>query len=149
LGVSSQNQMKPEEQSRKGIDNQLKKANWVIQDRQNINLGAGPGIAIREFQTKAGPVDYALFANRKAIGVIEAKPAGRTLSGVAEQTANYIRNFPENIPHISSPLPFAYESTGVETYFTYKRCIYKRIYWIKLMNNSIVTIRFRSEAYKW
>jgi len=84
--------MKPEEQSRKGIDNQLKKANWVIQDRQNINLGAGPGIAIREFQTKAGPVDYALFANRKAIGVIEAKPAGSTLSGVAEQTANYIHN---------------------------------------------------------
>lgn len=109
--------MKPEERARKDIDNQLKKANWVIQDRQNINLGAGQGIAIREFQTKAGPVDYALFANRKAIGVIEAKPSGSTLSGVAEQTAKYIRNFPENIPHISSPLPFAYESTGVETYF--------------------------------
>ncbi len=109
--------MKPEEQARKDIDKQLKKANWAIQDGQNINLGAGPGIAIREFHTKAGPVDYALFANRKAIGVIEAKPAGRTLSGVAEQTANYIHNFPENIPHISSPLPFAYESTGVETYF--------------------------------
>ena len=109
--------MKPEEQARKDIDKQLKKANWAIQDSQNINLGAGPGVAIREFHTKVGPVDYALFANRKAIGVIEAKPAGRTLSGVAEQTANYIHNFPENIPHISSPLPFAYESTGFETYF--------------------------------
>lgn len=80
--------MKPEEQARKDIDKQLKKANWAIQDRQNINLGAGQGIAIREFHTKAGPVDYALFANRKAIGVIEAKPAGSTLSGVAEQTAS-------------------------------------------------------------
>lgn len=109
--------MKPEEQARKDIDKQLKKANWAIQDSQNINLGAGPGVAIREFHTKVGPVDYALFANRKAIGVIEAKPAGRTLSGVAGQTANYIHNFPKNIPHISSPLPFAYESTGVETYF--------------------------------
>jgi len=76
-----------------------------------------PGIAIREFNTNVGPVDYALFANRKAIGVIEAKPTGSTLCGVAEQTAKYIRNFPENIPHISSPLPFAYESTDVETYF--------------------------------
>ena len=84
--------MKPEEQARKDIDKQLKKANWAIQDRQNINLGAGPGIAIREFHTKAGPVDYALFANRKVIGVVEAKPAGSTLSGVAEQTANYIHN---------------------------------------------------------
>ena len=109
--------MKPEERARQDIDKQLKKANWVIQDRSNINLGAGPGIAIREFQTKTGPVDYALFANRKAIGVIEAKPAGSTLSGVAEQTAKYILSFPENIPHISSPLPFAYESTGFETYF--------------------------------
>ena len=109
--------MKPEERARKDIDKQLKKANWIIQDRSNLNLGAGSGIAVREFPTKAGPVDYALFANRKAIGVIEAKPAGSTLSGVAEQTSKYIRNFPKNIPHISSPLPFAYESTGVETYF--------------------------------
>ena len=64
--------MKPEERARQDIDKQLKKANWVIQDRSNINLGAEPGIAIREFQTKAGPVDYALFANRKAIGVVDA-----------------------------------------------------------------------------
>ena len=59
-------------------------------------MGAGTGIAVREFPTKAGPVDYALFTNRKAVGVLEAKPAGSTLSGVAEQTSKYIRNFPEN-----------------------------------------------------
>ena len=81
--------MKTEEQARKDIDKQLKKANWIIQDRQSINLSAGPGIAIREFNTKIGPVDYALFANRKAIGVVEAKSAGSTLSGVAEQTVGY------------------------------------------------------------
>ena len=62
--------MKPEEQARKDIDKQLKKANWAIQDRQNINLGAGPGIAIREFHTIAGPVDYALFANRNSVVII-------------------------------------------------------------------------------
>ena len=67
--------MKPEEQARQDIDEKLQKANWLIQDRLDINLGAGPGIAIREFNTNAGPVDYALFANRKAIGVVEAKPA--------------------------------------------------------------------------
>ncbi len=109
--------MKPEEQARQDIDKQLEKANWDIQDHKKINLSAGPGVAVREFPTNAGPVDYALFANRKAIGVVEAKPTGSTLSGVAEQTAKYIRNFPANVPHISSPLPFAYESTGSETYF--------------------------------
>jgi len=63
--------MKPEEEARRDIDKKLKKADWAIQDRSNLNLGAA-----REFSTNAGPVDYALFANRKAIGVIEAKPAG-------------------------------------------------------------------------
>ena len=90
--------MKPEEQARQEIDKKLQKADWLIQDRSNFNLGAAPGIAIREFPTNAGPVDYALFANRKAIGVVEAKPAGATLSGVAEQTAKYIRSFPDDIP---------------------------------------------------
>ena len=66
--------MKPEEQARQDIDKQLSKANWAIQDRSELNLGAAPGVAIREFPTNAGPVDYALFADRKAIGVIEAKP---------------------------------------------------------------------------
>ncbi len=45
----------------KDIDKQLKKANWIIQDRQSINLGVGPVIAIREFNTKIGPVDYAIL----------------------------------------------------------------------------------------
>jgi len=89
--------MKPEEKARQEIDKKLQKADWIIQDRSNFNLGAAPGVVIREFPTKVGPVDYALFANRKAIGVVEAKPAGATLSGVAEQTAKYIRDFPDNI----------------------------------------------------
>jgi type I site-specific restriction endonuclease len=70
--------MKPEEEARTHIDDKLQKANWILQDRLNINLGAGPGIAIQEFSTNAGPVDYALFAERKAISVIEAKPTGST-----------------------------------------------------------------------
>ena len=109
--------MKPEEKARKDIDHLLSKAGWVIQDVDEINLGAGLGVAVREYPTKTGPVDYALFVNRKAIGVIEAKAAGTTLSGVAEQSAKYIRNFPDNVLHFTLPLPFAYESTGVETFF--------------------------------
>jgi len=41
--------MKTEEQARKNIDNKLQKANLLIQDRSNLNLGAGPGVAVRDF----------------------------------------------------------------------------------------------------
>jgi type I restriction enzyme R subunit len=51
------------------------------------------------------------------VGVIEAKHVGDTLSGVAEQTAKYVGGIPNNLPHIHEPLPFAYESTGIETIF--------------------------------
>ncbi len=84
-------------------------------------MGAGLGIAVREFQTKAGPVDYALFVDRKAVGVIEAKPVGTTLSGVSEQSGKYSRRFPDNILHFILPLPFVYESTGVVTFFRDER----------------------------
>jgi type I restriction enzyme R subunit len=113
--------MKPEEQARQNIDQLLTKAGWIIQDVNEINLGAGLGVAVREYPTKTGPVDYALFADRKAIGVIEAKAVGTTLSGVAEQSEKYIRSFPDNVIHFTLPLPFAYESTGAETFFRDER----------------------------
>ena len=65
----------------------------------------------------SGEADYLLFVDRKAIGVIEAKPQGATLSGVAEQSEKYVAGIPENLPHFSEPLPFTYESTGTESYF--------------------------------
>jgi type I restriction enzyme R subunit len=72
---------------------------------------------VREFPLITGYADYLLFVNRKAAGVIEAKHEGTTLSGVAEQSEKYLAGIPENIPHVQNPLPFAYESTGIETYF--------------------------------
>ncbi len=108
--------LSPEEEARKEIDNLLTLAGWAVQDMKDLNLGTSLGVAIREFPTNKGPADYILFVNRVAVGVIEAKPEGTTLSGVAEQSQKYILGFPENIKHIE-PLPFAYESTGKETYF--------------------------------
>jgi len=113
--------MRPEEKAGQDIDQLLAKAGWIIQDVDEINLGAGLGVAVREYPTKTGPVDYALFVDRKAIGVIEAKSAGTTLSGVAEQSERYIHGFPDNVIHFTLPLPFAYESTGVETFFRDER----------------------------
>ena len=36
---------------------------------------------------------------------------------MAEQSGRYVRILPPKVPHVAEPLPFAYESTGVETYF--------------------------------
>ena len=82
-----------------------------------MNLGASQGVAVREFQMASGAADYLLFIDRKAAGAIEAKPEGTTLGGVAEQTERYLTDIPANLPCYQNPLPFGYESTGIETYF--------------------------------
>ncbi|MBI5305437.1 MAG: DEAD/DEAH box helicase family protein [Chloroflexi bacterium] len=110
--------MTPEEQARLQIDRMLVAAGWTIQDLRDLNLGASLGVAVREFPLKTGEADYLLFVNRQAVGVVEAKPEGDTLSGVHEQTTKYSVGVPANLPHVQLPLPFGYESTGVETLFT-------------------------------
>lgn len=110
--------MKPEEQARQKIDELLTDAGWVIQDYDQINLSAGLGIAVREYQLESsGIADYLLFINRKAAGVIEAKKLGTTLSGAENQSSNYSSILPNKLNCHLKPLPFIYESTGAETYF--------------------------------
>jgi len=111
----------PEELARINIDRQLTACGWTVQSRVEMNLYAGRGIAVREFPLSTGEADYLLFVDRKAVGVVEAKPEGVTLSGVADQAAKYSVGLPANIPHVTLPLPFLYESTGVETFFRDER----------------------------
>ncbi|MEL7655717.1 MAG: DEAD/DEAH box helicase family protein, partial [Bacillota bacterium] len=103
------------------IDPKLEAAGWILQDRNQMNLHAGCGIAVREFPLETGYADYLLFVDRKAVGVVEAKAEGTTLGGVAEQSSTYLVGLPENIPHIQLPLPFAYESNGEEIFFRNER----------------------------
>src|SRR5229473_3395828 len=110
--------MKPEEQARQKIDELLEQTGWIVQDRRRLNLNAGYGVAIREFSTVKGPADYLLFVNREAVGIIEAKKVGVTLTGVEEQSNKYRRGISDDLPAARLPLPFAYETTGVETRFT-------------------------------
>jgi type I restriction enzyme R subunit len=110
--------MTPEEEARQQIDLFLQQAGWIIQDRSQINLAAGPGVAVREAMLKTGEADYLLFAGGKAIATVEAKPEGYTLTGVEEQSGKYARGLLDIYPNWGDPLPFAYESTGSETRFT-------------------------------
>ena len=102
------------------IDKQLHACGWVVQDYQSAAVAAAQGVAVREVPTEAGPADYVLFVDRQAVGIIEAKPAGTTLTGVEPQTRKYQLSYPVGLPAyaVKGALPFGYESTGVETRFT-------------------------------
>jgi type I restriction enzyme R subunit len=110
--------MTPEQQARLEIDRQLQQCGWVVQSFRDLNISAGLGVAVREFPLKSGQADYMLYADCKALGVIEAKPEGHNLTGVETQSGKYLNGFPKGLPHFRLPLPFAYESTGTVTHFT-------------------------------
>ncbi|MBL8387969.1 MAG: DEAD/DEAH box helicase family protein [Hydrogenophaga sp.] len=112
--------MTPEARARQTIDALLTAAGWHVCDVANANLRAATGVAIREFPLDAGHgfADYLLYVNGKACGVIEAKKEGATLSGVEVQSARYAQGLPASLPAWRRPLPFVFESTGVETRFT-------------------------------
>ena len=107
----------PEQESRKNIDELLQAAGWEVQDFKKVNLSTSLGVAVREYPTESGPADYLLFVDRKPVGVIEAKPVGTTLSGVADQSQRYLTSGLKYIKVDSLSLRFGYESTGVETFF--------------------------------
>jgi type I restriction enzyme R subunit len=109
----------PEEFARQNIDALLEKCGWILQNRSTINLSAARGVAIREALLKdRDEADYLLFVDGKAIGTVEAKPEGHTLTGVEEQSDKYGKGLLDIYPKWREPLPFAYESTSVETQFT-------------------------------
>ena len=111
--------MTPEQKAREEIDRKLVDAGWVIQDMKQLNLGAGVGVAVREYPTDTGPADYVLFVNRNAVGVIEAKKdaAGENLTVVEDQTVRYAT---ANLKwrKDSAPLRFLFEATGQIIRFT-------------------------------
>jgi type I restriction enzyme R subunit len=92
----------------------------LVQVVKSVNLHAGRGVAIREFPLERGFgfADYLLYIDGKAAGVIEAKKAGVTLSGVEIQSDRYTQGLPLTLPAWFRPLPFRYQSTGIETRFT-------------------------------
>ncbi len=108
----------PEQKARTVIDDMLRQAGWAVQDKDKVDWSKSQGIALREYQTDVGPVDYALFVDRKAVGVIEAKREEEGVrmtvheeqsKGYADAPLQYLNN---------APLPYVYESTGTVTRFT-------------------------------
>ena len=108
----------PEQIARDRIDEKLRLAGWVIQEKTKIDFGAGIGIAITEYLTEVGPADYVLFVDRAPVGVIEAEEA-QNITVVEDQSGSYASS---KLKYFNNePLPFIYESTGVITRFTNTR----------------------------
>ncbi|MFC7148369.1 DEAD/DEAH box helicase family protein [Cohnella cellulosilytica] len=85
---------------------------------KEFNRLAAVGIAVREFPTNSGPVDYLLFVDGSPVGVVEAKAEdkGVSLATAAEQSIRYAKSglkYMSTIPDIR----FIYESTGILTNF--------------------------------
>ncbi|MDB5247987.1 MAG: box helicase, partial [Segetibacter sp.] len=108
----------PEQLVRDEIDKMLQASGWQVQSKNKIDLTAGKGIAIREYQTDIGPADYILFVDKKPVGVIEAKreEEGVKLTYHEGQTEGYAN---AKLRYLyTDPLVFLYESTGEITRFT-------------------------------
>ena len=118
--TGSSEYLTPEAQARMRIDEQLAACGWVVQDYKHSAIVAAQGVAVREVPTEAGPADYVLYVDGQAVGVIEAKRAGSTLTGVEPQTGKYQAAYPAELPAftVDGVLPFGYETTGSETRFT-------------------------------
>ena len=109
--------MTPENRARRNIDKMLEVAGWHIQNYAERDTDAARGVAVREYPlANAQRADYLLFVSGLAVGFIEAKKEGTTLSGAAQQAARYRANIPAGLP-TQQGCPFVYTSTGIETYF--------------------------------
>lgn len=110
----------PEQRARESIDAKLRQGGWNVQKYGSHNIASALGVAVAEFPMDSGygTADYLLYVDRRVVGVIEAKKEGTTLTGVEVQTEKYSAGLPSSLPSIKKPLPFLYQSSGVETFFT-------------------------------
>lgn len=109
--------MTPENIAKRNINKTLEASGWHIQNYAERDTDAALGVAVREYRLRADQrADYLLFIGGIAVGVIEAKPEGTTLSGALQQAERYRASLPDDLPNLPR-FPFSYASTGVETYF--------------------------------
>lgn len=122
--MTDDERLQAEQRARRLIDEQLTRAGWVVQDLKAQALGAAVGVAVREVTMKSGHgrADYLLYLNKGVVGVVEAKPMGKTLSGVEWQSSMYAQGLTDaqklRATMVDGKLPFVFEASGSETHFT-------------------------------
>lgn len=114
-----------ESDTRRLIDQQLRDAGWeadsdLLRYSKGIRPQKGKNIAIAEWPTKSGPVDYALFAGLELVGLVEAKKQCKDVSSALKQTARYSKDYiikdnevlPEGAPWNGYKAPFIFSTNG-------------------------------------
>ena len=87
---------------------------------KRLNLSASLGVAVREFPTSTGEVDYALFVDGKPVGVVEAKreEAGEHITDVEVQSGRYAINNLDQSFADNRPKALVQMATGAGKTFT-------------------------------
>ncbi|MEJ7741273.1 MAG: DEAD/DEAH box helicase family protein [Nocardioidaceae bacterium] len=109
-----------EQRARVLIDRQLTDAGWVVQSRTAPEplrrLRASPSARWSWPPATAARTTCSMSTSR-AVGVIEAKPEGTTLSGVEWQSAMYAEGLPADVRlkalTVDGRLPFVFEASGL------------------------------------
>jgi restriction system protein len=97
--AGDEERLSAEQRARVLIDRQLIDAGWALEDKKYLNLFDWQGVAVPEvvMAPRPGRVDYLLYVDQRAVGVIEAKPMGTALSGVEWQSAMYAEGLPSDV----------------------------------------------------
>lgn len=95
------------------IDVQLTAASWEADsERLRYALGTRPerrrAMAIAEWPTESGPVDYALFVDGACVGVIEAKRSAEAIPAALEQAKRYARTIRLPAEALAMDAPYAH-----------------------------------------
>ena len=115
-----------ERETRRLIDAQLRAAGWEVDSelltyQKGTRPQKGKNLAIAEWPTKSGPVDYVLFVGLQAVAAVEAKRQGLDVPGKLDQAQRYSRDYQvkgEEVlpggPWGKYKVPFAFATNGRE-----------------------------------
>jgi len=101
------------------IDRRLKDADWeIVPEGTERPARFFNSHALEEYPTANGPADYALCADGKVVGIVEAKKVGLSPQNVLSQAERYARGLPDNGFNFRSlHVPFLYSTNGEHIWF--------------------------------
>ena len=114
------------------IDPKLTHAGWALTDAAGCSLDAVVDpTAVRELPTFDGPADYALCADGRVLGVVEAKKLTIGPQGVLTQAERYSRGIQQQ-PRFQGEygVPFLYSTNGEQIRFHDVRREHNRSRWV-------------------
>src|SRR6266705_712456 len=99
---------------KKLIDSMLKASGWkVVPFVEGKSLSSQDRCAIEEYPTASGPADYALCADGRIIGIVEAKKLTLGPQNVLSQAERYSKGLNQSGPRFGEfGVPFLYSTNG-------------------------------------